>query len=285
MSVTVINGNGLLPMPPVETVFNAPFANVTTALFAVIGLGLLVRGLLRPGERTIICAMFVAGAVTCLIEPFLDIASGAWHPQIGQRVAFSLVGRDIPWWVLISYTVYYGGLGSLNLLAFLKGVSRRAVFLWFLVPILFDIGEEQFMLHWKLYYYYGNQPLLLGKFPLYQAFANSAGEIMGVTTLYFLSRVISGWKWFPAAAVVMPVCGAMGFVGAGLPSFYAVNMDLPNWLTQACGLLTCVIALGVVMVAANLVGTDSPLRRAGLAGGWPAFLPESGLRTVKTPQG
>jgi hypothetical protein len=260
MSTSIILGSDLLAQPPLDAVFNVQAAQVATVVYGLTALLLLGRGLLKPQQRLIVVAMMFGGALTSMIEPFLDVATGAYHPNIGQDTVFSFMGRGIPVWVVICYAIYYGGIGALNLIAFNKGLTRRAVWLWFLVPIFADVLVEEVMLHWDLYYYYGNQPLVLIKFPLYQPAGNSVGVLLGVTALFFLQPHLKGWRWFGAAALVMPLCGVMGFCGVCLPGFYAVHSDGPLWAVQLCGIATYALAGVVVHAVAMAVAVDSRWR-------------------------
>ena len=155
--------------------------------------------------------------------------------------------------------------GSLMLIAFMKGVTRRGVWLWCLAPLIFDFLIEEIMLHYDLYFYYGNQPFVLLKFPLYQPACNTVGVFFGVTMLYLLSPYLNKdkWKWFPAALVIVPLCGAAGFVGASVPAAFATaEASMPNWLTQLCGAASWAIALFFVHGVSLLVAVDSPLRES-----------------------
>ena len=60
------------------------------------------------------------------------------------------------------------------------------------------------------------------------------------TLLFLLSPYLKqSWKWFPAAMVILPFCGGMGFIGAAFPCVYAANApSLANWITQLCGVAT-----------------------------------------------
>jgi hypothetical protein len=256
-------GPDLLAVPPMDAVFDTSVAHIATMVYVALALSLIVWSLWQPGKRVIVIAMLCGGAITSMIEPLLDVVSGALHPIVGQPAVFSLMGRDIPLWVVVCYGLYYGGFGSLNLIAFSKGVSRRGVWLWFLAPLLGDVLWEEVMLHFNLYYYYGNQAFVLIKFPLYQPAGNSTGELLGVTTLFFLRPWLSGWRWFPAAALVMPLCGVMGFNVVCWPTYYAVHSTWPNGVVQFCGVLTWMLAALMVFVVSQLVGVNSPLRRTG----------------------
>ncbi len=257
-------GADLLALPPMQAVFNTQVGWIAATIYGCIALGLLVWSLHDREKRLIVAAMLVGGMLTSLAEPLLDVTSGAYHPNLGQPAVFTLMGRSIPVWTVICYGIYYGGFGSLNLIAVSKGMTRRGVWLWFLAPLAGDVLLEETMLHQGLYYYYGNQAMVLGKFPLYQPAGNSTGELFCVTLLFFLRPAIrKAWQFFAAAAVVMPLCGVMGFNVVCWPTDYAVHSTWPGGAVQACAVLTWGLAALAVYGVSLLIGTDSPLRKSG----------------------
>jgi hypothetical protein len=253
-----------LPNPPVNAVFNLAVANNVTYLIAAGLAVFLVAALLRSSNKIMVIAMILGSAVVTFNEPVFDIMDAVWHPIIGQNTAFTLLGRSVPLWAFPGYVGVYGCSALLMLQAFNSGITKRAVWLWCLVPIAADAVMEMVILHWNLYFYYANQPLKVLNFPLYQAPCNTAGVFLAVTVLYLLSPYLKqSWKWFPAAIVVLPICGLMGFTGASLPAVFAVNAtDIPNWLTQLCGIASFGLMFLFVHGVSLLVATDSPYRYA-----------------------
>ena len=265
-SAPQINTLGL-PMPPVDAVFNLQAANVVSVGCIVSVICVMIFLMRRPGNRVVVLAMMIGAAATTFMEPLFDIITAVWHPIIGQNVAFTLLGRDVPQWAFTGYMNVYGCAGSMMLIAFMNGVTRRTVWLWCLAPLFFDFLIEEVMLHYDLYFYYGNQPFVLLRFPLYQPACNTVGVFFGVTVLYFLSPWLNNdkWKWFPAALMIVPLCGAAGFLGASIPAAYATaSTSMPNWLTQLCGAGSWVIALAWVHGISLLVAVDSPARKRGI---------------------
>jgi hypothetical protein len=258
---TVIGGNGL-PQPPIDAIFNLSIANTFTSIYAV-GVALFVVLMIwRSRNASMVLAMILGGALTTLNEPVFDILTVVWHPIVNQNVAFTWLGRDIPVWAILGYTAYYGCMGYLTTQALIKGVTMHSIWAWCLVPIGFDFLIEETMLHWDLYYYFANQPLVLIKFPLYQPACNTVGVFFAATLLFLLNPYLKqGWKWFPAAMVILPFGGAMGFIGAALPCVYAANTpSLPNWITQLCGVATYALMFAWVYGVSLIVATDSPYR-------------------------
>lgn len=257
-----------LPLPPLETVAPPGVSFWATAIFSALSAVVFLYGFKhwRDTGRPIIFIMMIGGLTTVLVEPFLDVIGGAWHPVIGQNKAFALMGRDIPVWCLAVYVFYFGALGSLNLLAFEKGATMKQVWLWFAVPMLVDVVMEEIMMHWNLYYYYGNQPLiLLFKFPFWWAPCNSIGEFVGVSLIAAMAPWLRGWRLL-LIPVILPVADAVGYAAVGMPAVFVVNQEsVPVWLMHLGGIATFALTAGVVYGISLLIATDSALRRSANA--------------------
>ena len=251
-----------LPLPPFNAVFNLPVANFITFADGAALIVFLAWALLRPGKRIITLAVMLGGALTTFNEPGFDILNCVWHPSVGQNVAFTLLGRAIPVWAFPGYISVYGCSALLMLEAFMRGITKRGIWLWCLVPVVLDVLLEIPLLQFHLYYYYANQPLDFLGYPLYQAPSNTFGIFFGVTVLYLMSPWLgNSWKWFPAAALVVPLCGGMGFIGASLLPAFAVNaQNVPVWLTQCAGIACFLLVGAAVHGISQLVAGDSPYR-------------------------
>lgn len=263
--MTTIDPDTRLPAIPLDAIFNQTAGNYATAIFGVMAGAVFLYGLKywRNTKTPIVMFMMLGGLTTTLVEPLLDIIGLAWHPMHGQNTAFELIGRPIPVWVVAVYLMYFGGLGSLNYLAFRKGVSTRAVWLWFCVPVLLDIVMEEIMMTFDLYIYYGQQPLILMKhFPFWWAPCNSMGEFIAVALFASMGTSLRGWKLL-LIPLLMPILDGVGYMLVGLPSIYVLNSaDVPQWLTNLAGVATFALAALMVHGVALVVATDSPLRRS-----------------------
>ena len=139
-----------LPMPPVNAVFNTAAGNIFTAIYAGGVLVILLWAIFHNRDTLRALAMLLGGAAVSLFEPLFDLLTAVWHPPVGQTPFFTSFGREIPLWVSVAYAAYYGGVGYLTLGALLRGASMRAIWLWALVPIVFDEIIEEAMLHFDL---------------------------------------------------------------------------------------------------------------------------------------
>ena len=260
----MIDPDTRLPVIPLDAVFNQTAGNYATAIFGIMAGAVFLYGLKfwRDTKNPIVMFMMLGGLTTTLVEPLLDIIGLAWHPMHGQNTAFELIGRPIPVWVVAVYLMYFGGLGSLNYLAFKKGVTTRMVWIWFCAPVLLDIVMEEIMMHFDLYIYYGQQPLILIKnFPLWWAPCNSMGEFIGVSLLALMGANLRGWKLL-LIPIMMPIMDCVGYMLVGLPSIFVLNSEnVSPLVTNLAGVATFALTALCVHGVALVVATDSPLRK------------------------
>jgi hypothetical protein len=204
-----------LPVPPTSIPANVWASHLMSCIFAVCTIAILLYGLvnIRQHKGRIILVMLAAGLLTTVCEPILDVLEACYHPEIHQTVVFELMGRQMPLWVVLGYGFYYGVLSTIIYLAYEHGVTRLQVFLLFLIPVIVDIAQEEFMLRAHLYYYYGNQPLrLFGVFSYSWPPINAIGEFVGVTAAYLLMPLFNGWcrssssPSVISSAVARPAC-------------------------------------------------------------------------------
>lgn len=251
-----------LPTPPVDAIAPAAFSYWCTIFYGLIAFGGLLYALYhwRVTGRPVLILLLCGAGLTVFVEPFLDLMGAAWHPRYGHDVAFELMGRPIPWWMVSAYFAYFGVLGAWNYRAFERGVTMNRVRLWFLAPMVADIVIEQIMLSQGLYIYYGQQPLVLGYLPLWWVICNSLGEFIGVTMVLMMAPYLKGWKLL-LILVVVPVSDTVGYAVVAMPSWIVINTPVPGWAVQIAGISTFLLAFLVVHLLSLVIATDSPLRR------------------------
>ena len=254
-----------LPAIPLDAVYNQTAGTFSALVFASAAFAVFLYGIKywRDTKNPIILVMMLGGEAVVLVEPFLDIIGLAWHPMHGQDTVVEIIGRPLPLWVFCSYPMYFGGLGALNYLAFKKGVSTRVFWIWFCAPMLLDIVMEEAMMHYNLYVYYGEQPLIMPglHFPYWWAPCNSMGELVSVSLFALMGNSLRGWKLL-LIPIVMPIMDVMGYVMVGLPSIFAVmTNNLSPVTTQLAGVATYALTGMWVYGISLLVATDSPLRK------------------------
>lgn len=253
-----------LPTPPVDTVYNETVGFWASVVYLCFAVPVLLYGLIHLRDRhgQVVLLILLGGALCATVEPFADVLGGCWHPEIGQPTAFEILGRGIPWWVCIGYFTYFGAIAAVSYLSYSRGITRRMIWVAFLVPIGVDIAMENLMLSYGLYHYYGNQPLdILGHLPLWWPPINALGVFGGVVALFLLMPHLKGWRilFIP---LVMPVMDLSSYALIAYPAIVAVNIENLNpWLTQLAGLSVWAMAFLVVHGISYLLASDSPLRK------------------------
>lgn len=255
-----------LPIPPVETVYNETVGFWAAVVYLCFGLPVLLYALWKVRERRgqVMLLIMLGGALCALVEPFADVLGGCWHPEVGQPTVFTVLGRGIPVWVCVGYFVYFGCIAAVNYLWYCHGITRRLIWIGFLVPCAVDIIMENLMLGHGLYYYYGNQPLdFLGYLPLWWPPINALGEFGGVVTLFLLTPYLKGWRML-LIPLIFPTIDLVSYGLLAYPAILAVNSEtLSPALTHLVGLYSWGMALLCVYLISFLLASDSPLRKDG----------------------
>ena len=253
-----------LPIPPMNAVPDPTVVHWVTLIYiALVGIGLLYAlvNVRQPKGRVMLLVM-IGGALSILCEPLLDLLGAAWYPIINIPVAFELMGRPMPAWLILAYTVFFGFVGSFTIWSFQRGVTQTQIWLMFLVPICLDIFQQEVLLHYQLLMYYGNQPLiLLWKFPFWWAPCDSFGDFLAATVFFLLMPYMRGTRAL-ALPLIYPIVDFIGYAAVSIPRFNAVNTQMPNWATQLCGLASWLMVIPLVWFIARFVAIDSPSRGA-----------------------
>jgi hypothetical protein len=268
-----------MPLPPVDTIYNATASNWAIVGYSIVAVPVALYALYRARERTgqIMLLILLGGMFCAVVEPFADVLGGCWHPEINQPTAFTVLGRGIAVWTCVGYFSYFGALGAINYLLYTHGLKRRTIWFCFLGAIAADIFMENLMLPFGTYYYYGNQPLWgLGFLPLWWPPINALGEVGGIVVLCLLLPHLKGWRIL-AIPIVIPIVDLVSYALIAYPGIIAVNSEHMSPLaTNLLGLSTWVLAFIVMHGITRIVAKDSPYRN-GAAVTLPISLGENQL--------
>ena len=212
----------------------------------------------RKNKSVVPLLLIIGGAAANLSEPFVDIVAGCWHPAAGQHTLFELMGRPMPVWLFPTYIASFGVQAMVMYVAFRRGISARAMWLWYLVPVMSDIVLEVCLLNLSdnLYVYYGNQPLVLAGFPLFWAPINALGVYVPVVVLTLLSPHMKGWK-LATVPLFTPLLYAAVMGLTGMPSIVVINTAAPSWMVPLGGLASTALALTVVFLCVRMLADGS----------------------------
>ena len=239
-----------MDQPPWEMVTPSTPQLIITVILAVVVAAFVVAALIdwrRTGAATFLL-MLIGGYVCSFDEPLIDFLCHCFFPADGWT-GHTLFNRSIPIWVILAYVVFYGGLPYVLSIAFKRGVTRRV--LWISIGIwgALNLAMEIPLLHSKLYVYYGDQPFLVGGFPLSQLVFNAFGALLGAVTITRL------WWFFTGARrlllVVVPSVTFMSSWAVGMPLFSALGTDAPHGVR---------VFAAAISMALGLLGIDTLIR-------------------------
>jgi hypothetical protein len=252
-----------LPAAPTDAIAAAPWVPFTaTVVFLGISAIAFCYGVRqwRTGGQPIILMMLLGGLLTSIVEPYLNVIGACWHPVVGQHIAFDLMGRPIPVWVVSIYLFFFGAVGSAGYMLLEKGQTMRNIWLCFLGVIVVDMIAEELLLSTGLYIYYGPQPVILvSKLPLWWAASNATGMFIGIALIRLMAPHLRGAKWLLVAPVMM-MSELFGYAAIALPSWVVINTPVSWWVNQLGGITSLVMAGFMVHGIALMFGKDSPIR-------------------------
>lgn len=240
-----------IPSPPVLVSTISPtfmltfFGSFAAAAF-VVAVALAVR---HRDPLPVACCI---GALICALnEPVYDVLGkivyGENHP-----VAFTALGRDIPWFLVIGYVPAVGLLPYAISRWMAAGWSRARLHLIALGGLLSVVFVEVVNLYTKAWKYYGEVPL--------QFFGGVAAmatvPLVTGFLLYTLTGPLRGWRRVLAGLVIPTLGLPMMFASTGWPLYIALYTNLPPVLDYAA------VALLLLLITATVYATTA------LADGW-----------------
>lgn len=215
------------------------FFFVGTGLFAVH------RLVVRKDPLMLIC--MAAGLIASFIEPVLDVVSLVWYPSDSLFITIETFGRHIPLYVVLGYSLYFGGFTYLIYEALLKGAGAKLLWWVYVGDIISDIVFETPGLLMGVYTYYGNQPFNYWGMPLWYPFLNSGQPVLMAVIMYAMRDQLKGWGMLWAIPMVGMTYGAMN--GAvGWPVWNGLNSTASTLVVHLCGLITIALSFLVVYV-------------------------------------
>jgi hypothetical protein len=248
----------LLPPPPFSAAVSYQAELTVTIIFAAIALAALIYSLVdwrRSGKPSFLL-MFVAGGAMFIVEPMIDTVGGCWFPA-NSFMAFTAYGRPMPVWLCLTYFFYFGiGVGvawrMMN-----RGLSRVQLWSFYVGAIAADVAEEILLLHFKVYMYYGPQPLELFHFPLWWCAVNGLTTMAAAAAVYrYQDYLMKGWRQLQVIPIVLTVSTAVNCI-VGWPSWMAINTPVSPLMTQLAGIGSFCLSLWFMSLVVRAVATES----------------------------
>ncbi len=260
----------LTPQPPLDmAVDKTAELGITVALAVLVALALTASAIdWRRTGRPLMLLLMTSGGAIMVFEPMVDTVGACWFPS-NSWTAFTAWGRPLPAWLCLAYFFYFGIGTSAIWTALRKGLTRQQIWLVFCAAMLGDLIFETVLLTMNPYVYYGYQPLLLGKFPLWWMAVNAAIPLVLAAIIYSFDSYFRGWRTLAVIPLALTTSAAVN-AAVGWPSWLVINTDVGWMPTQVGGVVTFAAAgalvrlLTVVVARPRAVGEPSqdPIRHA-----------------------
>lgn len=242
---TTITIVGALAEPPTAMATPAAAHRIVLAVIGVVAAAMLVAAAYhwrRTGSPAFL--LVLAGGYVCSFnEALVDVLGHCYFPADGL-IAYTTFGRAVPVWVVLAYVVFFGGLTYLQVLWLRRGPSHRAM--WAAVGIFWVLNLllEVPILASGLYAYYGDQPLVIGGFPIIWLVINSLGSLFAAVVITRLSWFFTGVR--QRLLVLVPFTTYMASWVVTMPHFAITNTDAPMSVRTAAAIVS--LALGLVTI-------------------------------------
>jgi hypothetical protein len=260
--------HALIPQPPFDAAIDPDVQRWVTGCVAAAAFAALIAAVVhwrRSGKPTFLL-LFLGGGAMMALEPLVDTVGACWFPEVNSWVVFHGYGRPLPLWLCLTYFFYFGiGVGvTWELMR--RGLTRGQLWSLFVAGMLGDFVLEATLLHFDTYVYYGWQPLVLLKFPLWWAPVNALITMIAGAVVYrYESHLTRGWRQLLIIPLTLSV-SAGGNAIAGWPSWLVINTDVgPAW-TQVGGLATFALSAWFMWMVVELVARTSAATAPATAG-------------------
>jgi hypothetical protein len=212
--------------------------------------------------------ILLGGLLMSTIEPIVDKNGLVWFPVDGQWSAFSDYGVTLPIWLVLGYVWFFGGRAMYiwHCLEQGRGTDRSFMFKNWGIIVLIDVVLENVGLYLGVFLYYGNQPLQIGKFPLWWAAINSATPIILGAAVFVLRPRLSGWRMLLVIPLAPAVCAGANAAVGWITWDALNNTDVPSVLVQLAGCVTVLFSLLLVALTRWFVEQSAQVGLVSLDG-------------------
>ncbi|MGX9670028.1 hypothetical protein [Mycobacterium sp. HM-7] len=237
MLISAAGESGILA-PPNDLHVNQTAASIVLALVCVALLTTLASAVIitRRDRNPLFLLLLVSGALLFpfFVEPAGDIILATWYPADTPGIAATILGRHIPWFVVIGYAAGIPVACYVGYRMIVTGLAVKRILLTLAAISLSEGIIEMTAVHFGFMSYYGNRALVLGV-PLSSLVQNAGMFVVIGVVLAWLVPKLRGWSW--AIIPIVPPTVFMAYVVAcTMPSFYAIHgqfAPIPFWIAAA----------------------------------------------------
>jgi hypothetical protein len=191
--------------------------------------------------------LLVGGLFCSLNEALVDLLGHCYFPK-DHNIAYTAYGYSVPWWVVTAYVAYFGGLTWLSSELLRSGVTRQRM--WAIIGAVWVLNLilEMPPLANKVYVYYGDQPFMVGGFPLNWLVINALGSLFAAVLVTRFASFFTGPRQLLLVAV--PYATYFASWAAHMPLFGTINADVPGpvrWVAAAISAVLGLIAMDALV--------------------------------------
>lgn len=198
--------------------------------------------------------MMIAGFIAVVYETYDCTTLHCLYPQYGGLHAFTFWGETIPVYLILIYPFYVSALMLFVFDWIERGKATKKVF-WIIALFAFSgaFAFEPIALHFGMWYYWGpNQPFKILGFPFYWFFVNPAMIAAVGPCAHFIWNDLMKRKHSWALMIIVPFLLFGIHLALNGPTQIALNTTLNTTYTNIAGFASCLLSVGVILIAANL---------------------------------
>jgi len=203
--------------------------------------------------------LFVGGALTCWVEPFIDTMGHAIFAQQHQIAWTSSFGRHIPAYIGLTLMFYVAPAYLGLLTVFERGITARRFAVLCGALVAGTVVFEFVPLHYDLWRYYGPQGFQMGPMPLWWGFVNAHGLVGTAVVLHGLRRILSE-RWLALLVPLMPAVFLGAHTAGSTFAYLALNSTTNPSVAAVGTLATCGLCSAFFWLYSKAVSTDAPDR-------------------------
>lgn len=231
---------GSFPQPP-DIPMNLQAQSVMEVLMG-IGAAIAILYLVREARRSKswLPIMLILGTFPAVYyEVVTDMLGLCIYPHEGQHTYIESFGRKIPIYLMLAWLWYFPPFVWIFKKMFDAGTAASV---WWKAYIGMAIGCTLFEitpLHYELWHYYGEQPLVFMKMPVWWGLVNPVAIIGPAYVFHKLGPRLQGWR----------ILFAVPLLGMSIAGFHAAaSLPVASTLNSQYGLsVTSLGALGSVL--------------------------------------
>lgn len=237
MLILAAGDSGILP-PPNDLHVNQTAGWIVLGLVCVALVTTLVSAVVitRRDGNPLFLLLLISGALLFpfFVEPAGDIILATWYPADTPAIAATILGRHIPWFVVIGYAAGIPVACYAGYRMIVAGLSVNRILLTVSAISLSEGVIEMTAVHFGFMSYYGNHALVFGV-PLSSLVQNGGMFVVIGVALAWLVPKLHGWIW-AIVPLVPPMVFLAYVVACTMPNFYAIHgqfAPLPFWIAAA----------------------------------------------------